>query len=260
MSTVGALRKAAAKDLVTELTFRGGTDVVVAVDGTARPVRALLLRAVSTVGLAAAAWLFVMLLGAGSASADTGNPDEPGAGLLGGLLGTVSGVVTGQASTVAAPPVTSPPPAAPAVTAPEPASAVAPAVTQTATVRLKAAGKPTAARVGSASRPAVATKRKAKAEAASEPHPVVAPASKPEPVGSDEANRSGQHPEPTKAPPPAPAGSMASAHDGGGQARGGAGLLPSSSRLEPPAEAFTTAGPAPHASSRSTGLPVASPD
>jgi hypothetical protein len=91
------------------------------------------------------------------------------------------------------------------------------------------------------------------------PSAAPAPAAKPEPIGDNEANRSGKQPEPPKAPP-APAGSVTSAHDGGGQARGGGGVLTVSVMPRPPTEERRTDGRARDASGRAAGLPVASPD
>jgi hypothetical protein len=239
---VGTVGGAAANNLVSDLW--GGTDVVVAVDGSARLVRALLLRAAFTLGLAAIGWLFATLIASATASADETPPV-----VASGVAETV-GTVTGTASTEAAPVSIPPAPVAVAAPAPEPVAAPAPVA------RAKPAAKRAAPRTK-----ALVPKRKVAAVVADPPPPVAAPAptATPETIGEDEANRSGKHPEPTKSPP-APVGSASSAHDGGGQARGGSGVLTATSPPRPLAQELNAGGHAADAGGRTAGLPVASPD
>lgn len=266
--------------------------MVVAVDGT-RPAQVagrrlprLLRGALVAIGLSGLIWLLGLLIGTGTAAADTAPPDQgpssQSTGLLGGLVGGLTNVVGGvlqtttttvgqltggllDTATSVLPPVMSPPPpAVPETQAPQPepvpiAKVVARSVPR-ATVAVERPVRPTP-------KPAPAPPPAVHKHAV----PPVQVAVK-RPSGTVDRVDTAGHASPSepvrtpgKAPsapaaPALPTGSVTSGHDGHSHARGCSSMLAGQASLEPPAEAFTTRNRATDAGDRPTGLPAASPD
>jgi hypothetical protein len=270
--------------------------VVVAVAGT-KPARVaggrlprLLRCALAAIGLSALTWLVSLLVGTGTAAADTPPPGQSSpppttthsSGLLGGLVGTLTNAVGGVLNTAtttagqltgavldtagpAVPPVISPPPAASESPQPrpEPGRTDTPSVPRfspRATIPVDGP-IPVAAPAPAPSPPPAPPVVRQPAAARTEV-PVVHRA---EPITTERANQSVPDRSPAKLPtaPPAPAvptSTVSSAHDGPGQARGNQGVLAATPGIQAPADAFSTRGRTGDAGDGAAGLPAASPD
>lgn len=256
---------------------------MVAVDGTGpaqvagRRLPRLLHGALVAIGLSGLIWLLGLLIGSGTAAAET-TPQQPDSqthstGLLGGLVGgltsTLGGVLDTATSTVGQltgavqNPVVVPPASAPPIVReaplpqPEPVQVARHAATRPAPHASAPETKPSpviAAPVGHAT-PAKAVHPARKIAS----RPVVKQAA--QPTGHERANPSGPPPSPGKPPAPAmPTGSLTAGHDGPGQARNSHGVLAGQSALEPPAEAFATHGHPADVADAAAGLPATAPD
>lgn len=259
--------------------------MVVAVDGT-EPARVaggrlprLLRGGLVVIGLSALTWLVSVLIGAGTASAETPPSTQHTAntqptGLLGGLIGTIGGVLNTATTAVGAltgavlntaapviPPVASPPPVLEAPQPqPEPVQAAKPALARSGAHVIIPVDRPAPAVAAPAhTPPAPPVVHK---PAAVRAKVRVVPKVEPPAEVSEHANPSAPVRTPAKAPsapsaPAVPTSSVSSAHDGPG---GTHGVLAARAGIEPPTRTPGTRGPVRDAGETAAGLPAASPD